>query len=169
VQSAGSPDTGLEETPILKGSVPMTYGELVQVYFERSTALQWYWTVYIVVIGGVLGFSTFRQRPELVTTVLVTILYGCFAYKNVGAIEATAEEREAIRSALKSYPAEGSDEADIKRVRDVLEPTLPPYDIAGARYFHVVCDLLTIAFVWAKEWQRRKVAATPAAAAAETT
>jgi len=140
----------------------MTYSELVPVYFERSTALQWYWTIYIIVIGGVLGFSSIRQRPELVTTILVTILYGCFAYKNVGAIEATALEREAILSAIKSYPAE--DEADVKRVRDVLEPTLTPYDIDGARNFHMVCDLLTIAFVWAKEWQRRKVAATPAAA-----
>ena len=39
----------------------MNYGELVQTYFERTTALQWYWTVYILVIGGVIGFSTFRQ------------------------------------------------------------------------------------------------------------
>ena len=51
----------------------MNYHELLQMYFERSTALQWYWTVYVLVIGGVLGFSTFRQRPELMTTVLVTI------------------------------------------------------------------------------------------------
>ena len=44
----------------------MHYSQLIQAYFERSTALQWYWTVYVLVIGGVLGFSTFRQRPELV-------------------------------------------------------------------------------------------------------
>ena len=66
----------------------MNYSELVQAYFERSTALQWYWTIYVLAIGGVLGFSTFRQRPELVTTILVSILYACFAFKNVGAIEA---------------------------------------------------------------------------------
>jgi hypothetical protein len=133
----------------------MNYAELVQVYFERSTALQWYWTIYILVIGGVLGFSTFRQRPETVTVVFVTILYGCFAYKNLGAIEATALEREAILSALKDYPASGENAADIKRLREVLEPTLPPYDITGARYFHIACDLLLIALLWAKEWLRR--------------
>src|SRR5437660_7107081 len=113
----------------------------MHTYFERSTALQWYWTVYVLVIGGVLGFSTFRQRPELVTTILVTILYGCFAYKNLGAIEATAEEREAILAAAKDVPAPGSGPSDIKRVRDRLEPTLTVYDIAGARYFHLACDL----------------------------
>src|SRR5438477_5111040 len=101
----------------------MTYNELIQTYFERSVALQWYWTIYVLVIGGVLGFSTFRQRPELVTTVLVSVLYVCFAYKNLGAIEATADEREAIRSALQDYPADsGTDAADVKRVRDRLQP-----------------------------------------------
>jgi hypothetical protein len=134
----------------------MKYHELIQAYFERSVALQWYWTVYVLVIGGVLGFSTFRQRPERVTTVLVTILYAGFAWKNLGAIEATAEEREAILSAIKVFPASGPNEADIQRVREKLEPTLAPYDIAGARYFHLACDLLTIAFLWAKEWRRRR-------------
>ena len=138
----------------------MNYTELIQAYFERSVALQWYWTVYVLVIGGLFGFSTFRQRPELVTTVLVTILYACFAYKNAGAIEATAEEREAILSAIKDYPASGSNAADVKRVRDKLEPTLTAYDVAGARYFHVACDLLTIAFLGAAEWRRRKTASS---------
>ena len=136
----------------------MSYNELVQAYFERSVAMQWYWTIYVLVIGGVLGFSTFRQRPDIVTTVLVTILYACFAYKNVDAITATAEEREAILSAIKDYPASGSNAADVKRVRDKLEPTLTAYDVAGARYFHVACDLLTIAFLGAAEWRRRKAA-----------
>lgn len=134
----------------------MDYSQLIQAYFERSTALQWYWTIYVLVIGGVLGFSTFRQRPETITVVLVTILYGCFAYKNLGAIEATAAERQAILSAIKAYPVTGSHAADIQRVRDVLEPAMPPYDVNGVRYFHWACDLLLIAALWTKEWLRRK-------------
>jgi hypothetical protein len=134
----------------------MSYSELVQAYFERSVALQWYWTVYVLVIGGVAGFSTFRQRPEVVTTVLITLLYAGFAYKNLGAIEATAAEREAIRQAVKADPATGPHSAEIERVRAKLEPHMPEYDVAGARYFHAACDLLTIAFVWAKEWRRRQ-------------
>ena len=133
----------------------MNYSELIQAYFERSVALQWYWTIYVIGIGGLLGFSTFRQRPEFVTTVLVTILFACFAFKNEGAIEATAEEREAIRAAFKQYPADGPRGSEIKLVRDKVEPTLTEYDISGARYFHIACALLTIAYVWAKEWRRR--------------
>jgi hypothetical protein len=134
----------------------MNYSELIQSYFERSVALQWYWTVYVLVIGGILGFSIFRQRREFVTAVLITILFACFAYKNEGAIEATAEEREAIRAAFKDYSPTGANLADVNLVRDKLEPMLPPYDITGARYFHIACDLLTVAYVWAKEWQREK-------------
>jgi hypothetical protein len=134
----------------------MNYSDLVQAYFERSTALQWYWTIYIVVIGGALGFSTLRQRPELATTILVTVLYACFAYKNVGAIEATATERQAILSAIRAYPAGPFNPDDISMARAALEPVMPDYDISGARYFHFACDLLTVAVVWVKEWHRRR-------------
>jgi hypothetical protein len=138
----------------------MNYQELIQTYFERSNALTWFWTVYILVIGGVLGFSTFRQRPELITTILVSILYVCFAYKNVGAIEATAQERQAVLLTIKAFPEVGTNASEIKRLRENLEPHMPEYDIKGALYFHYVCDLLTLAFLWAKEWRRRMVEPT---------
>lgn len=136
----------------------MSYSELIQAYFERTTALQWYWTIYILVIGGALGFSTFRQRPETVTVVLITILYACFAYKNLGAIEATLAERHAILSAIHAYPVDGPNANDIRRTRELVEPTLPLSEPSGVRYFHAACDLLTIAALWAKEWRRRQTA-----------
>jgi hypothetical protein len=132
----------------------MDYSQLIQAYFERSVALQWYWTIYVLVIGGIVGFSAFRQRREFVTAVLVTILFACFAFKNEGAIEATAEEREAIRAAFKDYTPTNANAADVRLVRDKVEPTLTAYDIAGARNFHILCALLTIAYMWAKEWRR---------------
>ena len=42
---------------IVTSTLLMSYSELIQLYFERSTALQWYWTIYVVVIGGLLAFS----------------------------------------------------------------------------------------------------------------
>jgi len=134
----------------------MNYSELIQAYFERSVALQWYWTIYVIVIGGLLGFSTIRKGPELVTTILVTLLYASFAFKNLGAIEATAEERQAILLAIKDDPASAPNADQVRRLREKLEPKMPGYDIAGARHFHLACDLLTITFLWAKEWRRKK-------------
>jgi hypothetical protein len=136
----------------------MNYSELIQQYFERSTALQLYWTIYVLVIGGLLAFSSLRQRPDMVTMVLVTVLYAFFAYKNLGAIEDTTLERQAILSTIKEYSPSGP---DVLRLRDVLEPTLRPTSLEGVRYFHVVSDLLTIALLWAMEWRRRKTGPPP--------
>src|SRR5687767_806553 len=136
----------------------MNYAELVELYFARSNALQWYWTVYVVVIGGLLAFSSLRQRPDVVTAVLVTVLYACFAYKNLGAIRDVTMERFAILSLIKEASpgatAQPAAAVDARRLRDVLEPTLNPPAYPGVRNFHVACDVLTVAALWAMEWRR---------------
>src|ERR1051325_11160643 len=121
----------------------MKYIELVQLYMERSTALQWYWTIYIIVVGGLLAFSSLRQRKDLVTMGLLTVLYSCFAYKNLGAIEDSTAERAAILTSLKAHEPTGPGVAEVKRLREGLEPTLNPSTLNEVRYFHIACDLLT--------------------------
>ena len=134
----------------------MTYGQLIELYFARSNALQWYWTVYVVVIGGLLAFSSLRQRPDRITGVLVTILYVSFAYKNLGAIRDVTFERYAILDAIKAAP-EPSDDALIPIARAKIQPTLNPPAYPGVRNFHVMCDVLTVAALWAMELRRRRV------------
>ena len=48
----------------------MSTTDLVHLYFDRSNALQGYWTLYVVIIGGLLAFSSMRQRPSFWTTVM---------------------------------------------------------------------------------------------------
>jgi hypothetical protein len=134
----------------------MKYSELVQAYFDRSTALQWYWTIYIIVIGGVLAFSSFRQHKDVLVTILVTALYGCFAYKNLGAIEATIVERQAILGEIKAYPTSTADPANLASLRQRLEPALVSQEPQDIHNFHLVCDLMTIAAIWVKEFRRKK-------------
>ena|SRR5581483_9450755 len=140
----------------------MKYDELARLFFERSNALQWYWTVYILVIGGLLGFSLFRQKQDRIKTVLITVLYCLFAYKNLDAIHDVTLQRFAtlqlIQETRPTSPAVG----DIQRVREVLEPTLvratPDYDgLFGVRNFHILCDVLTIAALWTMERHRDRV------------
>jgi hypothetical protein len=121
--------------------------------------LQWYWTIYVLVIGGLLAFSSLRQRKDALTVLLVSILYSFFAYKNLGAIHDVTRERFAILSAIKeSSPAAHTDAdgVDVNRLRELLEPTLNPPAYEGVRNFHVASDVLTIAAIWAMEWRRRK-------------
>jgi hypothetical protein len=135
----------------------MKYDQLIQLYFERSNALQWYWTLYVVVIGGLLAISNLRLRRDLLTVCLVTVLYGFFACKNLGAIHDATMQRSATLEAIHRYPTSDLD-LPTKTVRELLEPTLvqPSYD--GIRNFHVGCDLLVIFLLWAMERRRVKYA-----------
>jgi hypothetical protein len=140
----------------------MKYPDLIQLYFERSNALQWYWTIYVIIVGGLLAFSSLRQRPDLLTAILVTLLFTFFAYKNLGAIRDVTMQRIAVVSLIRETPTltttTASDTFDVTRPRQVLEPTLVTPDYDGIRNFHIASDLLTIAAFWAMEYRRRKAA-----------
>jgi hypothetical protein len=136
------------------------YNELIQLYFDRSNALQAYWTLYVMVLGGLLAVSSLNKQPSILTTLIVTILFSLFAYKNLDAIHDTALNRFAALDVIKQHTAsEGEDPAALKQLRDVLEPTLLPASFSSSRATHVVSDALTIAALWALEWRRRNHAA----------
>src|SRR5258708_38412024 len=121
----------------------MRYGELIRLYFERCTALQWYWTIYVVVIGGLLAFSSLRHRADLATAILITILYCFFAYKNLDAIRDVTFQRAAVLQSIRDYHVSSSEPLDIQQQRRLIEPTLVAPTFDGTRTFDIVSDLLT--------------------------
>src|SRR3954466_1365784 len=133
----------------------MKYNDLIQLYFERTTALQNYWTLYVVIVGGLLAFSSLRKLPATMTTLVVSILFCLFAYENLDAIKATATQRLATMAAVKQSDA-GSTAPEIKLVRDLLEPTLNPASVSSTQTTHLISDFLTIAALWVMELRRRK-------------
>src|SRR6476469_8841327 len=119
----------------------MKYTDLIQLYFERTTALQNYWTLYVVIVGGILAFSSLRKQPAALTTLIVSILFGLFAYENLDAIKQSDA---------------GSTAPEIKPVRDLLEPTLNPASLSSTQMTHLISDVLTIVGLWVMELSRRK-------------
>jgi hypothetical protein len=141
----------------------MNYPELIQLYFERSTAMQQYWNLYVVIVGGVLAFSSLRKQPAAITTVLVCILFGLFAYENLDAMKDTTAQRFAMLDAIKQFDSDAVAAAPSKEVRDLLEPTLTPATYNSVRVTHVTSDILTIAALCAMELRRRRLrSVTPA-------
>ena len=138
----------------------MKPAELLQMYFERSNALQGYWTLYVVVIGGLLAFASIRKQPDRITTALVTVLFCFFAYKNLDAIRDVTLQRFAVLDALKQAMSATTDSGAAK----LIAPTLQPPQYEGVRNFHWASDLLTVAALWAMELRRRRYAAAQAAA-----
>ena len=134
----------------------MNYNELIQLYFERTTALQNYWNLYVVAVGGLLAFSSLRKQPALITTLIVSLLFGLFAYENHDAIQVATGQRLAVHQAITKFEP-GAAEPTAKPVRDVLEPTLTPASHASVRTTHLTSDILVIAGLWAMEFRRRRL------------
>jgi hypothetical protein len=143
----------------------MNYSELIQLYFERSNALQAYWTLYVVIVGGLLAFSSLRKHSAPLTTLIVSVLFLLFAYENHNAIQVATRQRFATLEALKQSNGELV-AAGAKAVRDLLEPTLQPATPGSVSTTHLVSDLLTVAGLWAMELRRRKQGTIPIADAA---
>jgi len=135
----------------------MKYDELIQLYFERSNALQGYWTLYVVIVGGLLAFSSLRQKPAAMTTLVVSLLFGLFAYENLDAILTTTRQRHATHTAIQQSEP-GSTAPEIKPLRDLLEPTLTPAPESAVQRTHLISDVLTIIGLWTMELRRRKYA-----------
>ena len=139
----------------------MNYNELSHLYFERSTAMQQYWNLYVIIVGGVLAFSSLRKQPAAITTALVCILFALFAYNNLDAMKDTTAQRFATLEAIKQFDSGAG--APLKQVRDLLEPTLTPATYNSVRTTHVTSDILTIIALCAMELRRRRLkAAMPA-------
>ena len=135
----------------------MNYNELIQLYFERSNAMQQYWNLYVIIVGGVLAFSSLRKQPAAITTALVCILFALFAYKNLDAMKDTTAQRFATLEAIKQFDSSGVPGASSKQVRDLLEPTLTPATYNSVSVTHITSDILTIAALWAMELRRRRL------------
>ena len=107
-------------------AITMNYSELIQLYFDRSTAMQNYWNLYVLIVGGILAFSSLRKHPAAVTTLLVCILFALFAYENLGAMKDCTAQRFAVLDAIKQFDANDGATTNPKAVRALLEPTLTP-------------------------------------------
>ena len=133
----------------------MNYSELIQLYFDRSNAMQDFWNLYVLVVGGILAFSSLRKQPAAVTTLLVCLLFALFAYENLGAMKDCTAQRFAALAAIKQFDAEGGATTNPKPVRDLLEPTLTPATWSSVKVTHLTSDVLTIVALLAMELRRR--------------
>jgi hypothetical protein len=136
----------------------MSFTDLVQMYFERSNALQWLWTLYVVILGGLLAFSSIRKERDRSTTALITVLFCIFAYKNLGGIRDITFQRFAVLEAIHTQASAAADPNTARTAR-TLGPTLEPSSWESARNTHLLSDLLAVAALWVMELRRKRAEA----------
>lgn len=134
----------------------MNYHDLIQLYFERGNAMQNFWNLYVVILGGVLAFSSLRKQPAPITTALVCLLFALFAYENLGAMHDATAQRFALLQAVKDFPT-GAGAAAVQQTRTLLEPTLTPATYESVKTTHITSDLLALAALIAMEFRRRRL------------
>ena len=139
----------------------MNYSDLIHLYFERSNAMQAYWNLYVVIVGGVLAFSSLRKQPAAITTAIVSILFALFAYKNLDAMHDVTVQRFATIEAIKQFDPNMASIPAAKQQRELIEPTLTPATYGSVRATHVTSDILTIVGLWAMELRRRRLSQVP--------
>jgi hypothetical protein len=135
----------------------MNYSDLLQLYFDRSNAMQNFWNLYVLIVGGILAFSSLRKHPAAVTTLLVGILFALFAYENLGAMKDCTAQRFALLDALRKFEANGDATTNPKPARDLIEPTLTPASWGSVKATHLTSDVLTILALAAIEFRRRRL------------
>ena len=139
----------------------MNYSDLIHLYFERSNAMQAYWNLYVVIVGGLLAFSSLRKQPAAITTAIVSILFLLFAYKNLDAMHDVTVQRFATIEAIKHFDPNIVGITAARQQRELIEPTLTPATYGSVRATHVTSDILTILGLWAMEFRRRRLTQAP--------
>jgi|ERR1700722_326281 len=139
----------------------MTYGELLQAFFDRSNALEALWTIYVTVVGALLAFCATRQRLGPWTMSVITVAFCLFAASNLSGLRDVTLQRVALNTAIVNY--ESIPESKVTYVSDglrkLVEPTLDPTPfegVPGILAYHVTLDVLTIAALWIIAYRRGK-------------
>lgn len=125
----------------------MDFKDLVNLYFERSNALQTYWSFYISIVLALLAFfgSLKRSRHNLLLTVFLSISFIVCAAMNLSALWDVTEARLAVKQLILTRTfSPPLDPEVLNAMRGVLKPATLGW-VVGT---HLSGDILTLAGIW---------------------
>jgi hypothetical protein len=130
----------------------MDFKDVAGHLFERSNAMQSFWSYYIAVSGALLAFFG-TSRRSIPLTILLTVAFIGIAAANLGGMKNVAQQRVALRALLMQARTENADkvfkvplpsEAVVAAYLDVP----PPPPVNGVIATHLCCDVVIIAAIW---------------------
>jgi hypothetical protein len=132
----------------MSGNLPkkahrMDFKDLISLYYERSTALQTFWSFYVTIILGLLAFfgSLKPSRQKRSLAIALSIAFIAFASVNLAGIEEVTAARLAVRDLLVSE----------QKSHPILEPlvrTVKPPERWEVAAMHITGDLILLIGIW---------------------
>ena len=126
----------------------MEFKDLLSLYFERSNAMQMYWSFYVTIVLALMAFfGTVKVSSEIKYVVGILLLaFIAFATVNLGALREVNQQRIDAKALIEQGAFKKDNAPDEPTVRLLLKDMNPP-SIAGVITFHIIADLFTIAAI----------------------
>lgn len=127
----------------------MDFIQTVTLFFQRDDAMQSYWTFYVTVVLGYIGFFGAASPSKYLRPlcVLATAAFCGFGIVNLAAIRETDAQRIELASTIRRFKPSSTLPAE--RLAAVQATLGQPSSLTVVTVFHLIGDLLVIGAIWA--------------------
>jgi len=116
--------------------------DALNLFFERSNAMQTYWNFYITIVLARLAFFGAHGRDRI-TAVLLTVAFIGFAVVNYGGVTGVAQQRLDVCRHLANRECVAP-----VTIEQPIVVTLSPPRVWEVGLLHISGDVLVIGAVW---------------------
>ena len=125
----------------------MDFKDVVTLYFERSNALQTYWSFYTTMGGALLAYFG-GMKPsanKYLIAVVLSISFVSFAAVNLDALRAVTKARVICRDLIYSGKLANSPSPE---AQEQIQKLITPWPFAYVAAMHISGDLFTLGGIW---------------------
>jgi len=125
----------------------MEFKDLVTLYFERSSAMQTFWSIYVTIALGLLAFiGSVKPSPERnLLAGILSFSFVAFAAVNLDALVDVTIARNVAKELISNFKPSAT---LTQEVIDKIMLTVRPPAVWTIIVFHVTADILVLAGVW---------------------
>ena len=129
----------------------MEFKDITAQLFERSNAMQTFWSYYITIALALIAFFGTTQRSKTLAAIF-TIAFVGVAMVNLDGMKNIAHQRLALQDLVAAAKAPSAAAVFAKpvsaKVVDAYISSVHPPSVCGVVVAHLFCDAVVIAAIW---------------------
>jgi hypothetical protein len=119
--------------------------DLVTKFFERSNAIQAYWSFYSTAVLGLLAFFGTKKRDRLIAS-LLSVAFAGFAASNLDALRTVTRQRIVLKEMLTACTKLEPPQCGV--ALHELSDTVSPSSLTAVTYLHLTGDVFVFVGIW---------------------